>query len=495
MIIFLFQSMLILTLFYIVFKIVFEKKTFFHHNRYFLLTGIVLSFLIPLFPLNFSMPEVQYVYANPNLLENSAMLQNVENSSFWQKFIQDLSFRDIVFLIYILGLSFGITKFFIQIYQLTRIFQQGEKLQKDGIQFIFTDHEISPFSYFHKIIINPNHYTNEQLNHIITHERIHIQQAHQLDVFLAEWTKIILWFFPLSWWYCKSVKNNLEFIADHDSIQNGIDKKAYQLNLVKISQQPSGSNLVNSFSKKLIKNRIKMLNKMKTHKQFVAYYAILVPVMILASIGLSAQVQSKDKKVEKVLILKDEKGENSQVAVIFDKDDTNPKAKNLNKKSLKKSVKMKNSDQAVAEFEIPELNGDVNEFIVTKDGKTQKILVLNSYPYSKVDVKKDVVEIGYGEEYIHQEGDIFLSPEELKNKIENGEIDVNKKGNEWMNKIELKDNKVHVFSKTQDEPTIYVDGKEVSKIELELLNPDQIAEMRVNKVENGKGSIEITTKK
>src|SRR5690606_39135255 len=74
-----------------------------------------------------------------------------------------------------------------------------------------------------------------------------------------------------------------------------------------ISQQPSGSVLVNNFSKKLIKNRIKMLNKMKTKRQILSFYAVLIPVLVLISFGISVKAQSQNEKVKQVIVLSDEK--------------------------------------------------------------------------------------------------------------------------------------------------------------------------------------------
>ena len=302
---YLLQSALILTLFYAAYKILFERFTFFQHNRIFLLSGLGLSMLLPFLPLNFSEERTEYIYLPKNYFENlSSDVTTSSNSGF---FWQEWTFGDWLILVYFAGVFLFSLMMLWQILQISLLIKKGKLVRKDGMKLVFTEKTTSPFSFFNTIVINPEMLSGEQLNHIITHENIHIGQWHQLDVVMAEILKIVLWFFPVSWWYGKSIRTNLEFIADTNSLENGLDKKAYQLNLVSISQQPSGSVLVNNFSKKLIKNRIKMLNKMKTKRQILSFYAVLIPVLVLISFGISVKAQSQNEKVKQVIVLSDEK--------------------------------------------------------------------------------------------------------------------------------------------------------------------------------------------
>lgn len=439
------QSALILTLFYSAYKILFERFTFFQHNRFFLLCGLGLSILLPFLPLNFSQERTEYIYLSRSYFENvpPASADETIPALYWQ----DWGLSNWILAVYLFGVFvFGLIML-LQIIQVSLLISKGKLIHKDGMKLVLTDKTTSPFSFFNAIVMNPEMLSEEQLGHIVTHENIHISQWHQLDVVMAEILKIILWFFPVSWWYGKSIRTNLEFIADTNSLENGLDKKAYQLNLVSISQQPSGSVLVNNFSKKLIKNRIKMLNKMKTRKQILSFYALLIPALLLISIGISVQAQSQNEKVKQVIVLSEEKIDPQDLRIQIKNE--NGEFENLDSANLKlvettkfpggSAVVMK-SDGTLHEMEnkvfdwqqLVDINSEnIATVDVHKEGKKDKIIIVY-----KNDQKSDTIVIPdngvYAQAYTFKDFDQIFSPKELKMKIQKGEFDLNKPENRWM---------------------------------------------------------------
>lgn len=445
------QSALILTLFYAAYRVLFERFTFFQHNRIFLLSGLGLSLALPFLPLNFSKERMEYVYLPKNYFENMPMEVSVESNSsfFWQEW----TFGDWMFSVYLVGVFIFSLIMIFQLIQISLLIGKGNLIRKDGMKLVLTDKTTSPFSFFNTIVMNPKMLSEEQLGHIVTHENIHISQWHQLDVVMAEVLKIVLWFFPVSWWYGKSIRTNLEFIADTNSLENGLDKKAYQLNLVSISQQPSGSVLVNNFSKKLIKHRIKMLNKMKTKKQILSFYAVLIPALVLISIGISVQAQSQNEKVKQVIVLSDEKIEPENVRVQIknengefqDLDSVNLKLVETSKFPDGSAVVM-NFDGTLSELpkqeigfgraatweDLKDINpNDISTIDINKEGKLEKIIIT----YKDVRKSDTIIRptgVVHAYSYSFKDSDKILSPKELKMKIQKGEIDLNNPKNEWL---------------------------------------------------------------
>lgn len=445
------QSALILTLFYAAYRILFERFTFFQHNRIFLLSGLGLSLALPFLPLNFSKERMEYVYLPKNYFENmpDEISTEVSSAYFWQEWTLSEWFLSA----YFIGVAVFTFIMLLQIIQISLLINKGNLIRRDGMKLVLTDKTTSPFSFFNTIVINPKMLSEEQLGHIVTHENIHISQWHQFDVVMAEILKIVLWFFPVSWWYGKSIRTNLEFIADTNSLENGLDKKAYQLNLVSISQQPSGSVLVNNFSKKLIKHRIKMLNKMKTKKQILSFYAVLIPALVLISIGISVQAQSQNEKVKQVIVLSDEKIEPENVRVQIKNE--NGEFKDLDSVNLKLvetskfpggSAIVVNSNGNVSQFpqdeigfgrtatweDLKEINpNEIATVDIKKDGKVEKIIL--TYKGSRI--ADTIIRPSGGVQaysYSFKDSDKILSPKELKLKIQKGEIDLNNPKNEWL---------------------------------------------------------------
>lgn len=427
------QSISILTLFFIAYQLVFKRFTLFHYNRFFLLLGIFVSLIFPFLPLNFSETKTEYVYLNQAELETISLTNfTTENASqFWESW----TLSQVALGIYLAGVLVFTILFLVQIFQLSRIFHQGEIIQKDGIKLILTQKEISPFSFFNTIVINPNTYTNEQLNHIITHEKIHINHGHQIDVLIAEFMKITLWFYPISWLYSKAIRSNLEFIADHDSLKNGLDKKAYQLNLVTISQQSSGSSLVNNFSKKLIKHRIKMLNKMKTKNQITIVYIFLLPLFLGVSLGLSAQVQSQNKKVQQVVVLSSEKLNADEVQVQIKNE--NGEFETLDSTDITIIPTQSNSlsvitSQERTESSLNKIQDLENSTIRVKRSSENPITIIFQNENKNDTIFLQNLEFGVPEFDFNKLN--IISQEKLKELIEKGTIDLNKKENQWITK-------------------------------------------------------------
>ena len=105
------------------------------------------------------------------------------------------------------------------------------------------------------------------MEQIIAHEKVHANQYHSIDILLTQLACVVLWFNPFIWLYNKDLKQNLEFSADHDTVNNAVCKKAYQYTLLKTSVPTYQLALSNNFYNSLIKKRIVMLQKSKSAAQ------------------------------------------------------------------------------------------------------------------------------------------------------------------------------------------------------------------------------------
>ena len=101
---------------------------------------------------------------------------------------------------------------------------------------------------------------------IISHEKVHIQQWHSIDILFAELAHILLWVNPLMVYLKRCIKLNHEYIADGEVINSGVDKKDYQLSILQSSFKLQAHQLTNLYSSSKIKTRIKMMNLKKLLK-------------------------------------------------------------------------------------------------------------------------------------------------------------------------------------------------------------------------------------
>ncbi|MDH7444639.1 M56 family metallopeptidase [Aquimarina sp. 2201CG14-23] len=282
--IYLIKSSIILALFYLVYFFLLRKDTFFTVNRHFLLAGIISSLLLPFLEFTtiefIEQPTFQIVEYNtiPTL-----HAQNTPEPIDWWL---------IVFVSYIIITLILFIRFGLQLLSLRRIFIRSYNKQNEEFSLIKTTKDIAPFSFFKYIIFNPSLHNSAELEMILKHEKIHAKQYHTLDLLIINSLVIFQWINPFSWFYKKSLQQNLEFIADHEAIRDLPSKKEYQLTLVKVSSN-NYSTITNNFYQSLIKKRIVMLNKKQSNYQNLWKATIILPLLsiFLWSFNTKTEIQ------------------------------------------------------------------------------------------------------------------------------------------------------------------------------------------------------------
>lgn len=140
----------------------------------------------------------------------------------------------------------------------------------------------APCSFGNTIFINPSKYDWETFNQILLHEKIHIRQRHTLDIVLAELVLVFQWFNPFAWVYRREIENNLEYLTDDQLVQEPtVDKKSYQLSLLKVSAPHLPLSLTTNYNQSTLKKRIAMMNIKRSSLHKTWKYFFLLPVLVL----------------------------------------------------------------------------------------------------------------------------------------------------------------------------------------------------------------------
>ena len=295
--IYILKSAGLLSLFYLVYILLLKNDTAFQLNRKFLILGIIAAFIVPaaIFTRTIQVESQEIVADNFSINEGFTgpitTLPQEEPLNGWQ----------IAGYIYFAGLSFFLIRFGFQLISLLKIIRIQPKSKKTGITILHTEEAIPPFSFFTYIIINPKSHSPEEMEIILQHEKIHATQNHSADVLLANLTTAVLWFNPLVWFYKKSILQNLEFIADKETVANNISRKQYQETLLKVCLANFQPALSNSFYQSFIKKRILMLHKNSTSNNFWKMTAVLPLVLaflLVFNVKTMAQVNASEEKPE-----------------------------------------------------------------------------------------------------------------------------------------------------------------------------------------------------
>ncbi|WP_299889214.1 M56 family metallopeptidase [uncultured Lacinutrix sp.] len=261
----------IIILFYLCYKLFLQKETFFESNRYFLLAGIAAASITPFIVIPI------YIEKNLNTNFNIESIQTITQT----ETIETFSFLNAITWVYFIGVGLFTIKFLIELISLLNIIIKNKREKQGKYTFIETNKEHSPFSFFKFIVYNPEHFTVNELNHIILHEKIHAKQYHSIDILITKIATILFWFNPFIWLYNKSLKQNLEFIADEKTQNKVENSKTYQTLLLKTLVPKHQLVLVNNFYNSLIKKRIIMLHKSKSNKLNTWKYSLILPLLAL----------------------------------------------------------------------------------------------------------------------------------------------------------------------------------------------------------------------
>lgn len=264
-----------IVLFYLFYRLFFANDTFWKTRRIYLLFSIGLSFVYPFFSIESwlqSQPTMQTMVANYALLQEITITP--ENQSGL------ISFENILWAVYGLAIAGLFGRLIVQLISIFRIKFQGKRETVQGISIVAIDKEITPFSFFSTVYMNPKLHNEHEISQILTHELTHVKQLHSVDVMVSELLCIAFWFNPATWLLKREIRQNLEFLADNKVISAGFDSKSYQYHLLQLSYQSPELKLTNKFNVLPLKKRIKMMNQQKTEKAGILKYLLIVPLSL-----------------------------------------------------------------------------------------------------------------------------------------------------------------------------------------------------------------------
>lgn len=294
---YLLESGISLSLFAFVYFLFLRKETFFNVNRWFLLVSIGFSAFLPVLRIPFYTPQATMlpeVTVTPyvNLL-SSVTVYGAALSRGAEQFVLNYS---LLGYLYLAGVVFLSGKFFLQLYQIIRLIAQNRVVPEGKIKLVILDKELSPFSFLNYIFVSKNLQNARGWEKMLEHEKQHIQQGHTFDVLVLEVVAVFQWFNPFFWMFRRALRENHEFLADQAVILQGTAPSWYKQILI---NQYVGEQIViaNNFNYSLIKNRIKMISKIKSRK--IANVKFLVGFVLAASlVAVFACEQKESVKTE-----------------------------------------------------------------------------------------------------------------------------------------------------------------------------------------------------
>jgi len=430
----------LIILFYLLYLVLLRKETFYVSNRWYLLMGLVTAIILPLITFTKTVwvnPEPISKFIEVVPITNEKTIRTVSEAPIDLSLILSAAYG-LITIVILLKVGFEIASFFFKIFKLN-------KEKEVNYTLIYANSTENPFSFFKYIVINPNLFSKEEFVHILTHERIHAKQWHSLDVLFSKVFCALFWINPISWLYRKAMLQNLEFIADNQSLEEIDSKYEYQKTLLKVVVHQQIVGITNPFYQSLIKKRIIMLHKNQSHKRNAWKYATILPAlvgfMLLFQIETIAQVKENSKVAAYTV-------EEVTYSSILTKNTTDKELREMEKKFSDEKYKLKISK--VKRNKEGEIIGIKLSFDF---GKT----------YNRILERKSTEPIDNIKIFINsdKDDDNACGFEEIKNTV----------GMYWNNAKSL--NTVEIKKSATDETIYIINGKEYTKEEMK----DKIVEL------------------
>jgi beta-lactamase regulating signal transducer with metallopeptidase domain len=279
------MSLAVVFLFY---RLALQRLTFYNWNRRYLLSYTFISFLVPFIDISPVLERNEWT--GNNIVNWIPVIRQSPSSEVIKANVSSpLTASEVVTILICAGMIIMLIRLFIQFISFRQMMRKAEYVSGNKMKVYQVNDNIIPFSFGNAVFINQNLHTESELQEIILHEFVHIKQQHSFDIIWSEIVCLINWFNPFAWLLKKSIRQNLEFIADSKVLENGINKKEYQYLLLKVTGNNQYS-IATPFNFSSLKKRIAMMNKLKSAKLNLLRFLFILPLLAVILLSFRKEI-------------------------------------------------------------------------------------------------------------------------------------------------------------------------------------------------------------
>lgn len=283
---FLFRASVSMILLYAMYWLQLRNSTHFKANRFFLLISLLVSLIIAAVPVQYQV--LIQASAKESFNEfNGAFNHNISSESSDISVKSGMSISSILYLIYFAGLAIVLIRIVIQCRKPFLIITKSTPKKISNCLIHENKVYNTPFSFFNRILINPEYFQQDEINDILTHEKVHIHERHWIDLFIIELLTVFFWFNPFIWLFERAIKQNHEYLADEGVLTRGHSPVRYQALLINQLMGTQVIGLANHFSSAQGPTRFKMMTKEKTAKRKLFRMVWGIPVLAILLVAFA----------------------------------------------------------------------------------------------------------------------------------------------------------------------------------------------------------------
>ncbi|HMK27357.1 MAG TPA: M56 family metallopeptidase, partial [Chitinophagaceae bacterium] len=288
-----------LSVVFMFYHFILQKLTFYNHNRWYLLGYTLLSFFIPF--INISAVLEKNNWNTNEVVDWIPVIHTTTAVGLPENTPGTFNMWAVIILVIAAGMFIMLVRLLLQLLSFHRMMKKALPVSTEGMNLYQVNENIIPFSFGNSIFINRHLHNEKELEEIIRHEFVHVKQRHSLDIIWAELLCLVNWFNPFAWMLRRSIRQNLEFIADHKVLENGINKKEYQYLLLKVIGNNQYS-IATQFNFSSLKKRIAMMNKLKSAKVHLLKFLFVMPVVIVMLLAFRNKYENRGVPAAKNIV-------------------------------------------------------------------------------------------------------------------------------------------------------------------------------------------------
>ena len=271
---------LCLVAFYLVYKLLLSRETFFGFNRAVLLGMAAVSLLLPL--VHFTVEDAPAAAGGFVVVEDIVMQAVAEDAPAFT-----VTVAQVCFLIYVAGVAFFLCREVWSLFSLRRMIRGGRHVSTDGgVNVVVVSGDVSPFSWMGNIVISEKDYADSP-EYILVHERAHVAARHSVDILLCDLLIVFQWFNPAAWLLKAELQCVHEYEADSRVLASGVNASDYQLLLIRKAVGDKLFSMANNLNQSSLKKRITMMLKKKSNPWIRARMLVAVPVAAVAVVAFA----------------------------------------------------------------------------------------------------------------------------------------------------------------------------------------------------------------
>ena len=276
----------LIAIFYLFYMLLLSRETMHKLNRIVLLSGIILSAVLPFCVITFHKTVVVDSPLTPAAVDADVdttlpVTEALEQSIDWTiPLVAVLLIGTIVRLLF-LWQSYR---------QLKRLVRSGEMhTMPTGTKVCVVEEAVAPFSWMKTIVLSRTDWNNDAtLPTILAHEEAHVRHRHSYDIMVVEFLTALQWFNPVVWFMRQELRILHEYEADADVLSYGFNESQYIHLLMQKAMGIQACVLANGIHTPKTKKRILMMLKNKSNRHAWLRALYVVPV-VLVSLAVSAK--------------------------------------------------------------------------------------------------------------------------------------------------------------------------------------------------------------